>query len=223
MASAMHTPVSAGPARVGICRGSTRGIDQERPARTTFQIFVRRSGLRAVRSHLRASGIWIDPSGRAAAARITPEKSCSRLPLPLQVAELGSGTGKKTRWILEALSQRQKTYYYPIEISPSALAACEKEMGQIDLVSVVGYEQPYLEGLRAVADRRASKRSSAGSFLGQHDRKFRPRRADESFCATCARFCFRATRCCWAPTWKKTSEHRSWRTMIPQALLRRLT
>src|ERR1700761_3321073 len=46
------------------------------------------------------------------------------LPSPLQVAELGSGTGKKTRWILEALSQRQKTYYYPIEISPSALAAC---------------------------------------------------------------------------------------------------
>ena len=70
----------------------------------------------------------------------------NRLPSPLQVAELGSGTGKKTRWILEALSQRQKTYYYPIEISPSALAACEKEMGQIDLVSVVGYERPYLEG-----------------------------------------------------------------------------
>src|ERR1700730_8919681 len=78
----------------------------------------------------------------------------NRLPSPLQVAELGSGTGKKTRWILEALSQRQKTYYYPIEISPSALAACEKEMGQIDLVSVDGYARPYLEGLRAVADRR---------------------------------------------------------------------
>src|SRR5260370_1103722 len=46
-----------------------------------------------------------------------------RLPMPIQVAELGSGTGKKTRWILEALSRRQKTYYYPIEISPSALAA----------------------------------------------------------------------------------------------------
>src|SRR3984893_18803861 len=41
-----------------------------------------------------------------------------RLPSPIQVAELGSGTGKKTRWILEALSRRQKTYYYPIEISP---------------------------------------------------------------------------------------------------------
>src|SRR5271170_5516551 len=64
-----------------------------------------------------------------------------KLPSPVQVAELGSGTGKKTRWILEALARRQKTYYYPIEISPSALAACEKELGQIDLVSIVGYEQ----------------------------------------------------------------------------------
>jgi L-histidine N-alpha-methyltransferase len=89
-----------------------------------------------------------------------------RLPLPLRVAELGSGTGKKTRWILEALSQRQKTYYYPIEISPSALAACEKELGQIDLVSVVGYEQPYLEGLRAVADGRGESDHLLVLFLG---------------------------------------------------------
>src|ERR1700756_774617 len=74
-----------------------------------------------------------------------------RLPMPIEVAELGSGSGKKTRWILEALSRKQRTFYYPIEISSSALAACEKELGQIDLVSIVGYEQPYLEGLRNVA------------------------------------------------------------------------
>jgi L-histidine Nalpha-methyltransferase len=93
-------------------------------------------------------------------------KIVNRLPSPLQVAELGSGTGKKTRWILEALSQRQKTYYYPIEISPSALAACEREVGQIDLVSVVGYERPYLEGLRAVAERRGEKDHLLVLFLG---------------------------------------------------------
>jgi L-histidine Nalpha-methyltransferase len=89
-----------------------------------------------------------------------------RLPLPLHVAELGSGTGKKTRWILEALSHRQRTYYYPIEISPSALAACEKELGQIDLVSVVGYERPYLDGLRAVAYRRENSDHLLVLFLG---------------------------------------------------------
>ena len=89
-----------------------------------------------------------------------------RLPSPIHVAELGSGSGKKTRWILEALSRRQKTYYYPIEISPSALAACEKELGHIDLVSLVGFEQPYLEGLRAVADGRGEHDHLLVLFLG---------------------------------------------------------
>jgi L-histidine Nalpha-methyltransferase len=89
-----------------------------------------------------------------------------RLPLPISVAELGSGTGKKTRWVLEALSRRQRTFYYPIEISPSALAACEKELGQIDLVSVVGYEQTYLDGLRAVARGRDSQEHLLVLFLG---------------------------------------------------------
>jgi L-histidine N-alpha-methyltransferase len=89
-----------------------------------------------------------------------------RLRSPLQVAELGSGSGKKTRWILEALARRQKTYYYPIEISPFALAAVEKELGQIDLVSIVGYEKPYLEGLRAVAEGRGEQNHLLVLFLG---------------------------------------------------------
>jgi L-histidine Nalpha-methyltransferase len=88
------------------------------------------------------------------------------LPSPIQVAELGSGSGKKTRWILEALSRRLRTYYYPIEISSSALAACEKELGQIDYVSVVGYEKPYLEGLRAVTQRREDGEHLLVLFLG---------------------------------------------------------
>jgi len=90
----------------------------------------------------------------------------SRVPLPARVAELGSGSGKKTRWILEALSRRQITYYYPIEISPHALAACEKELAQIDMVSVVGHEKPYLEGLRAVADGRSERDHLLVLFLG---------------------------------------------------------
>src|ERR1700737_168570 len=89
-----------------------------------------------------------------------------RLPSPIQVAELGSGSGKKTRWILEALSQRQKTYYYPIEISPSALAALAKELGQIDLVSIVGHEQSYVEGLRTVAEGRGEEDHLLVLFLG---------------------------------------------------------
>jgi L-histidine N-alpha-methyltransferase len=103
-----------------------------------------------------------------------------RLPAPIQVAELGSGSGKKTRWILEALSRRQKTYYYPIEISPSALAACAKELGQIDMVSIVGYEQPYLEGLRRVADGRGEWDHLLVLFLGSTIGNF-DRDAGENF------------------------------------------
>src|SRR5438477_6270720 len=38
-----------------------------------------------------------------------------QLPKPVVVAELGSGSGKKTRWILEALCSQQPTSYCPIE------------------------------------------------------------------------------------------------------------
>ncbi|HKW63502.1 MAG TPA: L-histidine N(alpha)-methyltransferase [Candidatus Acidoferrum sp.] len=102
-------------------------------------------------------------------ARLLKEHSTeivSRIPSPVRVAELGSGSGKKTRWILEALARRQKTYYYPIEISPHALAACEKELGQIDLVSVLGHEQPYLEGLRSVTAGREKRDHILVLFLG---------------------------------------------------------
>src|SRR5256714_755217 len=102
------------------------------------------------------------------------------LPLRTHVAELGSGSGKKTRWILEALSRRQRTYYFPIEISPSALAACEKELGNLDLISIVGYEQPYLDGLRAVAQGREHSDHLLVLFLGSTIGNF-DREAGEDF------------------------------------------
>ncbi len=138
----------------------------------------------------------------------------ARLPFPIEVAELGSGSGKKTRWILEALSRRQRTYYYPIEISPSALAACEKELGQIDLVSIVGYEQPYLEGLRAVAQRRDDREHLLVLFLGSTIGNF-DREAGEGFSARGSRrFCEPETRCCWEPTLKRARRPRDLLTTI---------
>ncbi len=94
------------------------------------------------------------------------DEMVGRMPLPAHVAELGSGSGKKTRWILEAMARRQPTFYYPIEISPAALTACEKELGRIDLVHIVGFEKPYLEGLRAVANRRELGDPICVLFLG---------------------------------------------------------
>src|SRR6476646_7864154 len=98
--------------------------------------------------------------------RRNADEMVARMPVPAHVAELGSGSGKKTRWILEAVARRQPTYYYPIEISSAALAACEKELSEIDLIHIVGFEKPYLEGLRAVVNRREPGEAICVLFLG---------------------------------------------------------
>jgi L-histidine Nalpha-methyltransferase len=88
------------------------------------------------------------------------------LPASVAVAELGSGSGKKTRWLLEALCRRQRTFYYPVEISRSALAMCERELRDIDAISIVGFEREYLDGLLEVAAHRRSYQHLLVLFLG---------------------------------------------------------
>jgi L-histidine Nalpha-methyltransferase len=89
-----------------------------------------------------------------------------RLDLPVLVAELGSGSGKQTRWLLEELARRQRTVYCPIDISPTALAQSELELGRIDAVSIVGFEQSYLDGLVAAGARRHPRENLLVLFLG---------------------------------------------------------
>jgi L-histidine Nalpha-methyltransferase len=89
-----------------------------------------------------------------------------RITGPIAVAELGSGSGKKTRWLLEALCRRQRTFYYPVEISLSALIMCERELSDIDSVSIVGFEREYLDGLLEVAACRKRGQHLLVLFLG---------------------------------------------------------
>jgi len=89
-----------------------------------------------------------------------------RLAGPVAVAELGSGSGKKTRWLLEALCRRQRTFYYPVEISRSALAICERELSDIPAISIVGFEREYLDGLLEVAAYRKPGEHLLVLFLG---------------------------------------------------------
>jgi L-histidine Nalpha-methyltransferase len=114
----------------------------------------------------------------------------SRLQPHVLVAELGSGTGKKTRWLLEALARRQCTTYCPIEISPTALARCENELGRIECVSIVGFERPYLDGLLAAAARRNKKDQLLVLFLGSTIGNF-DRDAGERFLSEVRRILFR--------------------------------
>lgn len=89
-----------------------------------------------------------------------------RLSGPLFVAELGSGSGRKTRWVLEALCSRQHASYYPIEISASALGRCQRELGDINSIEIVGFEREYLDGLFQVASCRKNGDRLLLLFLG---------------------------------------------------------
>jgi len=94
------------------------------------------------------------------------EDIVARLTPPTTVAELGSGSGKKTRWMLEALSRHQHISYCPIEISSTALTMCKRELGDIDSVSILGFEREYLDGLLEVAARRRKGEQLLVLFLG---------------------------------------------------------
>jgi dimethylhistidine N-methyltransferase len=85
---------------------------------------------------------------------------------PVAVAELGAGSGRKTRWLLEAFCRRQRTSYYPVEISHSALVMCERELSDIDAISIVGFEREYLDGLVEVAAYRKPGQYLFVLFLG---------------------------------------------------------
>ncbi len=90
-----------------------------------------------------------------------------RLRLPVMVAELGSGSGKRTRWFLNVLSQFQReTRYCPIEISAAALAECKRELAAIEGVSISGFEREFLEGLSGAAGLRRSGEQILVLFLG---------------------------------------------------------
>ncbi|MDI1260297.1 L-histidine N(alpha)-methyltransferase [Aquabacterium sp.] len=82
------------------------------------------------------------------------------------VVELGSGNGRKTRWVLEACAQRQPCTYYPIEISATALAQCSQALSDIVGVKVRGIEREYLPGLQQMVSLRQGDAPMLVLFLG---------------------------------------------------------
>jgi L-histidine Nalpha-methyltransferase len=81
------------------------------------------------------------------------------------VAELGSGTGKKTRRILDGFAAAGGySVYRPIDVSSAALAACARELSDIGEVEPVRAD--WLEGLSTVVKRRNSAESLLLLFLG---------------------------------------------------------
>jgi L-histidine N-alpha-methyltransferase len=105
-----------------------------------------------------------------------------RLPPPVGVVELGSGSGRKTRLILEALADREPVAYFPIDISSTALIKCQQELSHLGAVSIVGLEKSYLEGLQEAAARRRPDQTLLVLFLGSSIGNFDPPAAESFMC-----------------------------------------
>jgi len=98
---------------------------------------------------------------------------------PVRVAELGSGTGEKSRAILAALARQRALTYVPIDISRAALARCGAEMASVPGLKVDAFEGEYLEGLSHAAAARRPRERLLVLFLGSTIGNFDRREADE--------------------------------------------
>jgi L-histidine Nalpha-methyltransferase len=97
------------------------------------------------------------------------------LPPNLITAELGSGSGSKTRAILESLRDREAAAYYPIDVSATALEKCAQDLAP--LAAVFPIRAAYLDGLREVGGRRAPGQTLLVLFLGSTIGNFEADRA----------------------------------------------
>jgi L-histidine N-alpha-methyltransferase len=81
------------------------------------------------------------------------------------IVELGSGSGVKTRSILQAFTRnRQRPAYLPIDVSGSALAACALDLGRFARVTPI--EASYLDGLAQASAARVPGQRLLVLFLG---------------------------------------------------------
>ncbi|MGD0295974.1 MAG: L-histidine N(alpha)-methyltransferase [Bryobacteraceae bacterium] len=95
---------------------------------------------------------------------------------PEAVIELGSGTGEKTRHILEAFSaSRSKVHYVPIDVSPKALARCRRDLA--DVAEVHALPHSYMDGMASAVSRRSGEAPWLILFLGSTLGNFERRRA----------------------------------------------
>src|SRR5579864_3491570 len=98
-----------------VCRGLTKAGQKELPSKYLYDTLG--SKLFEAICELQEYGLTraderlLQAHSREIAKRISGD---------VMVCELGSGSGRKTRFVLEALSRRRHINYFPIEISPSA-------------------------------------------------------------------------------------------------------
>ena len=89
---------------------------------------------------------------------------------PGLIVELGSGSGSKTRHILNAAAAQAPVEYNPIDISRTALDNCASALSSVRGVSVTPIEARYLEGLDQALSHEPALILFLGSTIGNFDR-----------------------------------------------------
>ncbi|MGA9770249.1 MAG: L-histidine N(alpha)-methyltransferase [Blastocatellia bacterium] len=101
---------------------------------------------------------------------------------PVRLIELGSGSAEKTRYLIEALLERQKELHYlPVDISDESLEASSRELLKAyPQLRITAYASDYFTALRAIAETTTRERTVA-LFLGSNIGNFDPEEAQEFF------------------------------------------
>jgi dimethylhistidine N-methyltransferase len=93
---------------------------------------------------------------------------------PLDVVELGPGSGRKAALFLRSVTARQeRTVFTAVDVSAAALRECRRALEQLDGVEVRCVEASYLDGLRGAARVPGARRLVLflGSNLSNFDRR----------------------------------------------------
>ena len=143
-------------ARVGLCTTGPKSL----PAKYLYD---------AIGSALFETITHLPDYGLTRADKRLLRQCASTLPPRFQaakvvVAELGSGSGSKTRFVLEAFSAKRILYYSPIDVSCEALRLCERELS--DIAGVRSHVGPYLEGVASLKESRPDTTPLLLLFLG---------------------------------------------------------
>jgi len=140
---------------------------QERPRRLPFECFYDDLGSALFEAITLLPEYGLSRAGRRLLARHRDEVA-QRLPAGLEVVELGSGSGKMTRVLLEALALRGPVVYHAVDISPAALEECERELARIPGLTVSPIQGSHIAGLEAAVARRGEGKAVLVLFLGSN-------------------------------------------------------
>jgi L-histidine Nalpha-methyltransferase len=93
---------------------------------------------------------------------------------PRLIIELGSGSGSKTRHILEAAASRSPVRYLPVDISASALDVCSATLSGLRNLTIKPVENTYLPGIDRALEARRPGEPAMILFLGSTIGNFTP-------------------------------------------------